>query len=262
MLLLKKYFIVLLVLSSVFATCAVAKPLKYNRVLFIGNSFTYYNNSLHTHVGNMLRSVNLYQTGKTRLRALTLSGSRLIEHKAAIKSLVTNSLKPWDLVIMHGHSSSFMTEKKSKNYQKNVIKITKYLIKNDIQPALLMTWAYKNKQDMLKNLSLGYTQLAKKTKSIVVPAGLAFDIVNKNYKDINLYSPDILSFKGGEPIYRKDIKHPSVAGTYLVACIVYTIVTGNSPQNLPYYASLEVKTAKLLQKIAYETTKNYQTNLR
>lgn len=224
----------------------------YNRILFVGNSFTYYNNNLHTHLGNLLRSNQQYYRGVTRLRSATLSGSKLIENWFTIKSLVRNANKKWDLVIMHGHSSSFMTAEKTEEYRKNVKKISKYLEGKNIKTGLLMTWAYKNKPEMLANLKSGYTRLAKETNSLLIPAGIAFAKVQKLHPNIELYSKDILNYIDGEPVYKKDIKHPSVAGTYLTACLVYSLITEQSAYQLPYHYTLDIKTAHILQNIAYE----------
>ena len=52
------------------------------KILFVGNSFTYYNDGLHKHYGNLLRAANLHQPNRNKLRMMTYSGSGLWEHGA------------------------------------------------------------------------------------------------------------------------------------------------------------------------------------
>ena len=43
------------------------------KILFVGNSFTYYNDGLHMQYGNLLRAANLYEEGRNELRMMTYS---------------------------------------------------------------------------------------------------------------------------------------------------------------------------------------------
>lgn len=61
----KRHFlrVLLLFACTLFTACvtqgddkAVHKPI--NKVLFVGNSLSYFNNGLHNHVGNLLRASN------------------------------------------------------------------------------------------------------------------------------------------------------------------------------------------------------------
>lgn len=65
--------------------------------------------------------------------------------------------------------------------------------------------------------------------------------------------PDILGVKDGKVSFKKTWKHPSPAGSYLAACVLY----GESAEGNPYQSSLSDDTAKKLQKIAWETVNNF-----
>ena len=78
------------------------------KILFVGNSFTYFNDGLHMHYGNLLRAANLYEEGRNELRMMTYSGSGLWEHAAALGSAVTNDR--WDAVVMHDYSNGPLTQ--------------------------------------------------------------------------------------------------------------------------------------------------------
>lgn len=58
-------------------------------------------------------------------------------------------------------------------------------------------------------------------------------------------------------LYKKDIKHPSLAGTYLAACMFYAAFYQQSPIGLPYTADLSHADATILQRVAWETLVSY-----
>ena len=67
--------------------CAEADTLpetEPRNVLFIGNSFTYYNNSLHNHYRALLKSGRPEVAKGGRGRIMTISGGRLPEHRAGL----------------------------------------------------------------------------------------------------------------------------------------------------------------------------------
>ena len=231
------------------------------RILFVGNSFTYFNNSLHSHLGSLLRADGRYIAGKTRLRAMTISGSTLLEHAGGMLSMVQDG--QWDRVILQGHSTAFSSKKKSRVFRETARKFARHIRKQGAEPVFFMTWAYQNKPEMIKAIRAGYIDVANDRNALLVPVGLAFAEVNKNFPDINLYTADILKFRTGkdsntgEIIYKKDIKHPSVAGSYLAACVFYAALFHQSPVGSVYTAGLEREQASILQRVAAQTVQEF-----
>ena len=58
-------------------------------------------------------------------------------------------------------------------------------------------------------------------------------------------------------LHAADKRHPSVAGTYLVSCVVFAALTGKSPDGNSYLAGIDAPTAKFLQEVAWETVQDY-----
>jgi hypothetical protein len=61
-----------------------------------------------------------------------------------------------------------------------------------------------------------------------------------------------------------DGTHPSLLGTYLAACVVFSSITNKSPQDIEYnyYGSINDADKEFLQRIAHETVENfYDINL-
>jgi hypothetical protein len=61
-------------------------------------------------------------------------------------------------------------------------------------------------------------------------------------------------------LYKKDIKHPSIAGTYLAACMFYAAFYQQSPVGLAYTAGLTPEQATILQQVAWTTLVEYSRN--
>lgn len=231
-----------------------AQPETPTRVLFVGNSFTFYNDGLHNHVGNLLRASGTYAEQGIRLRALTLSGGRLAEHAGGIASVVQPDT--WDLVVMHGHSTAMDDADTAGEFGQAARVISRYLRDNGAEPAFLMTWPYLNRPQMLGNLKQGYNDVGRLLDALVIPAGEAFARINREHPEINLYQQDLLRYEGDQPVYREDIKHPNTAGTYLTAAVVVAAVFGESPVGNPWRADIAPETAAILQQVAWETAQN------
>ena len=251
----------LLLIGQVQALAPVVKQIDPpDKILFVGNSFTYYNDNLHSHLRNLMRAGKLNKQGVTRVRSLTLSGGHLHEHVGALRQHVVKDA--FDLVVMHGHSTAFQKKSTAERFDKVAKLLALALREQGTEPAFLMTWAYKDRPGMLKKIARGYTKTGNKLEALVIPAGNAFELARKKHPEIELYSPDIRSFDtdsdGSISIsYKKDVKHPSSAGTYLTACTAYAALFQKSPVGLPYHSDLSVETAKQLQQIAWETVADY-----
>jgi hypothetical protein len=232
---------------------------KAQKLLFVGNSFTYYNNSLHHHVRNLLIAAGKFEPGNTSLRAMTISGSGLAEHLPGVTAMVNRS--DWDLVIMHGYSNGPVGLESAVKFEQAAREISAVVRKAGAEPAFLMTWAYKDNPEMGPKLGMAYSAIGEELGAHVVPVGLAFDRANRELTDIELYSPDIQGFSGsGEELvitYQDVIKHPSRAGTYLAACVVYASLFGASPEGLVYGADLPQNDVRRLQRLAWEVVSDY-----
>ncbi len=231
------------------------------RILFVGNSFTYYNNSLHSHLRNLLKAAGIYKEGKTRLRAMTISGSKLVEHAGGIASMVKPDL--WDLVVLHGHSMEPLQKSTAQPFIKVAGLFSKYIRENGAEPVFFMTWAYSGRPEMLQPLAKNYTKLANKLDALVVPVGIAFAKAQRDYPNIELYARDLLKYEAAPrnitatPVYQDEVKHPSLAGTYLAACVFYAALFRQSPVGLAYRAGLDRAEATSLQQVSLDTVEAF-----
>jgi hypothetical protein len=229
-----------------------AKP---ESILWVGNSFFYFNNSMHGHFGQLVSAAGASVRGTSS----TVSGSGLDWHD--MESLMRpdglgrysfvgdNELrfnKPgrqYDTAIMMDCSICPIHKELQSVFHDTVRKHALTLAKTGVRPVLFMSWAYKDRPEMTALLAEQYTRAANANDAIVIPAGLAFAKSIAKRPDLDLYIADK--------------RHPSLAGTYLAASTVYATLYRKSPVGLSYTAGLSPELATFLQTAAWETVQEY-----
>lgn len=224
-------------------------------ILWVGNSFFYYNNSMHNHFGQLVRAAGAGVRGSS----VTISGSGLDWHD--MDSLLRpdglgrysfvgdNEIrfnKPgrqYDTAIMMDCSQCPVHPQLQAAFHAAARKHAQTLAKAGVRPVLFMSWAYKDKPEMTAQLAEQYTVAANANDALVIPAGLAFARAMAKRPDIELYEADK--------------RHPSLAGTYLAACTVYAALYRKTPVGLKYTAGLDPALATLLQTSAWEAVQEY-----
>lgn len=244
----RKYACVFLALCGVmvaanFGQCATSPTVKEitppKNVLIFGNSFSFYNNGMHTFLRNIARE----RAGKDErliYRIITVSGGYLSDAGASFDHAITRQYK-WDTVIFQGNSDEPINPKKKEGFEKAAKELAAKARDNKLQSVFFATWAYPDKPEMTDSLMEAYTKVANETGSMVSPVGLAFAASQKE-------KPEIV-------LIMADKRHPTVAGSYLAACTLYASMMKKSPEGVAYDADLGAPTAAFLQKVAWQTVK-------
>jgi len=246
-------------ISFVFAVSSYSDSTKnISSIMLIGNSFFYYNNSLHNHLGDLYDADPDLDT--PRRRSITINGSSLSWHD--VESYLsneeigsfridsdTNTYEPYeekdiDVVIMMDCSLCPINEERKDSFYKYVKKHSETIRSKGIEPILFMSWPYKNKPEMQQQLEKEFFKASKLNNLRMVPAGQAFLYVNKNFSNINLYT--------------EDLRHPSKEGTYLAALMVFTTLSKKSPVGNSYSMDLDPKVARTLQQVAWDIHKKFE----
>lgn len=207
-------------------------------ILFIGNSFTYYNNSLHNHI-RALRQAGGHEVGT--MRSVTISGARLTAHAPALEAQL--QANPWDAVILQGNSMEAIEEDGVAGFNTAIRHYSKAIAATGADTVLFMTWARTHLPAQTDVLDAAYTAIGNETGAFVVPAGLAFRASADAHPDIVLRM--------------EDHRHPTLAGTYLAACTFYAALFRESPVGSSYTADLDPKTAQTLQQTAWQAVREY-----
>lgn len=250
---------ILCALAAVSASVATAEAPAVRNLLYVGNSFYYYNNSLHGHVNRLLTGV-LPRAERSRYQSysVTISGGHLKWHDvgayldAGIGSSAFNennevvtAAEPFrfDAVMMMDCSRCPYDEATRPVFHQYVKKHAATIRDKGATPFLFMTWAYADKPEMIDVLAREYVQAGKDNAIAVVPVGLAFAKALEQRPDIRLHVADR--------------RHPSLEGTYLAACTVLASVYGRNPTGNSYTAGLTPEIAAYLQQIAWETVRAF-----
>lgn len=212
-------------------------------VLLVGNSFYYYNRSLHNHLRDLVKEADAANEKTYTFRSLTVSGARLGDITGALEEQLKS--RKWDVVIVQGHSTEPMVTnaERYETFRAAARKSVQLIRDAGAKPGLFLTWAYQDRPEMLKPLAEGYVGTANELDAFVVPVGYAFERA--------------LKARPGLTLHYKDKSHPSVAGTYLAACTFYATLYRKSPVGNAYVADLDQETAAYLQGIAWETVKAF-----
>jgi len=231
----------LLLTAPACAQPGIVADVQPRNVLFVGNSFTYYNNSLHNHYRALLKSGRPDVAKGGRGRILAISGGRLPEHRAGLTSMLASTR--WDVVILQGHSIGPISDATNDAFREAAREYVPMIREAGAEPVFFMTWAYTDQPEMTAALDAAYTGIGLETRTRVAPVGLAFAKVTEERPDIELRIADA--------------RHPAVAGTYLAACVFYAVLHRDSPQGIEYDAGLGKDVAAYLQRIAWDTVQQY-----
>ena len=230
---------------------------KEYKVMFIGNSFTYYND-----IDKITESIGKDLGMKITCEKVAVGSHHLYEHaqsddetgKIIEQKLQTNS---YTHVILQEHSTYPVS-----NYTKFLEgatqlkqKINQYQPKADIR--LYETWGFQSMADSYTTsksipdaeqlLFEKYRECANELSLKVHYVGKGFTKAYQEYKNINLYNAE-------------DSKHPSYMGTYLASLIHIASLTGLDVRTCNYNGNANEENATVLKSVAYETVKKYGVN--
>ncbi|MGH8736721.1 MAG: DUF4886 domain-containing protein [Burkholderiales bacterium] len=223
------------------------------RVLFVGNSYFYYGDSLHNHVRRMAMAADPGLEKKLHYKSATIGGAGLDEHDIdwLTKPGQIGVKRPFQLVILQGASSEPLSEKGRERFRETVIRFKKLIAERGGKTALYMNHVYvkPNKKASPENIRLTedlYVSVGNEVGALVIPVGLAFEEAYRRRPDMKL-----------QQAY--DGSHPTLIGTYLAACTVYASIYGKSPvgNSYDYFGKIDKDTAAFLQQVAEDTVKKF-----
>jgi len=227
--------------------------------LYVGNSFFYYNNSMHGHVGAMTRAADPANKTAYRSTSVTISGSGFDWHDLEsyfrpnavgrysfdeANNIVFNKVdKLFDVAIMMDCSQCPIHPQLKPVFFDFARKGADTARRHGAKPVFFMSWAYADKPEMTAQLAEAYTAAGNDNDAFVIPAGLAFARSVAQRPDLNLYVADK--------------RHPSLFGTYLAAATIYAALYRQTPVGNAYTAGIDPGTARFLQTVAWETVQDY-----
>ncbi len=222
------------------------------KVLFIGNSYTYVNN-LPQLLSDLASSAN----DSVSFDSNTPGGSNFQSHTVNSTTMQKISSQNWDYVVLQAQSQEPAADPTT--VQNNTYPFAKILndsIKSNnfcTETVFYMTWGRKNGDaavcptytpvctfdGMQNRLRSSYLEMADSNLATTAPVGMAFKYCRQQFPSIDLYQPDE--------------SHPSLEGSYLAACVFYSVLFQKSPIGLSFISTLTSTDATSLQNIAHQT---------
>ncbi|WP_319498261.1 DUF4886 domain-containing protein [uncultured Cohaesibacter sp.] len=215
-------------------------------IALYGNSYTHYNNNLNTRLRDLTRSLLPDNAKGYSFRGITISSATLGWHLPNLE--FQNGLKHWDAVIFQGNSTEPISSKQEvrQAFDASATQMSKIAHESGSRVIYFMTWAAKDKPEQTEELEKAYYDVAAKTGGHMAPVGLAFANARETHPEIELY------FVDG--------KHPSLAGTYLAACVFFATLYDQSPIGgaIPIGSDMSADVAQALQAVAWDTVKAFR----
>ncbi len=248
----KQCLLTLLLISGCLQTKA---QFKKRSALFIGNSYTYFNN-----LPQLVEQFALANGDSLLVDSYAPGGYTFNNHFNDANCLAKIYSRDWDFVILQAQSQepSFSPAQVNAQTLPYALKLDS-VIKHNYpcsQTVFFETWGRKygdasncaayppvcTYTGMQNRLKQSYTLFANLTSGVVAPAGEAFRESILQYPNLELY--------------QADQSHPSLEGSYLSAAVLYETLFQKSVLSNTFISTVNSTTASLLQNIAHQVVRD------
>lgn len=234
-------------------------------VLFIGNSYTYYNDMPNA----IFEKIAVAEGYKIEVTAITKGAHKLSmfadpsdECGAKVEEALCGE-KKYDFVVLQEQSVRPASEN-ADDFYKAVRNLAERIRKTGATPVLYATWGRKTGSDTLDKygwtnevmtwkLAAGYQAISDELNIPVAHVGLAFYDVYTAENEIELYDADKT--------------HPSYAGSYLAASALFSVMFDADPTDIEFEGELSQGDKEILlaaaKRAVYKTPpipEEYKTN--
>jgi hypothetical protein len=235
-----KIYKAVFILCLIFAACVQdneylddAIDLETKKILFIGNSYTFYHN-----MPAMTKRMALSVGDTMFYEQYTIPGAYLWQHANSVFLDQLIKKENWNYVTIQSQSRESALDQEHFNTKvyPNALTLVNQIRDNNSnsKPLFYMTWGYENGYTPLCNdlpymcnfesmndkIEERYTYFGSSTNSSVSPCGKVWKALRNEYPNINLYDDDG--------------NHPSRLGSYVAACCFYTMIFEKDPTLLSY----------------------------
>lgn len=218
--------------------------------LFLGNSYTAYNN-----LPMMVSTIATSQGNTLTYDSNTPGGYTLNGHSTNATSIAKINSANWDYVILQEQSQipSFPQPQVATDCYPYADSLNRIIKENDSCTVTMfyMTWGRKNGDatncpgwppvctydGMQAQLRESYVNMMNFHNAELGPVGAAWKYTRDNNPGIELYTPDN--------------SHPSIHGSYLAACVFYAAIFEDSPIGSAHPGTITAADALILQQNAH-----------
>jgi hypothetical protein len=224
------------------ASCSPFTHAPCVRVLFLGNSYTYVND-----LPAVFRDLARAGGQNVETSMVANGGETLATHAASPASVNAISGSRWQFVVLQEQSEIPSLEADRQGQMYPAARVLVGIVRTaGATPILLQTWAHRDGWPdygldygaMQAAVNQGYGAIGAELGVAVAPAGQAWQTVVHQDPSVALW--------------QDDGSHPSAAGTYLVACVLYTRIFGATPVGISATEGLSADLARTLQAAAIQ----------
>jgi hypothetical protein len=229
------------ILTLLAGACSPACGDGCTRVLFIGNSYTFFNDLPGTFARLAQAGGHPVETGMVAEGGWMLSDAL---NSPAVRRTLNNDA--WDYVVLQEQSEmpAFAWSRSDQMYPaaRSLVQLVRDA---GATPLFFVTWAHRagapenglpDYASMQAEINQGYYGIGAELGVRRVTVGYYWSVVRATHPEIELW--------------QEDGSHPTPAGTYLAACVFYVALFSRSPVGLNYSAGLSADEALLLQQAA------------
>ncbi len=204
-------------------------------VLFIGNSFTARNN-----IPGLVAQLAQSRGKQLQHRLISAGGASLRMHwnKGDARKAIQQTR--YDYVVLQEQST--LPIKNPLRMHENIRLFDQEIKASGAKTALYLTWARQNAPETQKAITNSYMAIGEELGAAIVPVGIAWENFIRKHSHPGLHDADK--------------SHPTLAGSYLAACVFFAVLFGESSvataSDLKGLTQAEVE---LLQKTAWATVR-------
>lgn len=220
-------------------------------VLFIGNSHTYVND-----LPGLFSGLSESGGKPVRTDASTFGGYSLEDHTNTQATLDKIAQDSWSFVALQEQSviPTIRYWRYSSMYPASRL-LDSLIQLQGARTAFYMTWGWKyggqhsygdslspdflDYFEMQESVRVAYEEIADELSATLVPVGTGFALARRTDSLVDLWQADYC--------------HATLEGTYLGACVFYSVLHQASPVGLQFCGGLDSATARFCQEIAWQT---------
>jgi hypothetical protein len=177
-------------------------------VLFVGNSFTARND-----VPGLIARLAAARGKTLANRLISTGGASLRTHWNRGEAQEAIAASRFDYVVLQEQTT--LPTKNVTRMHENIRRFNDVINASGARTALYMTWAREHEPQNQQVIADAYTSIGSEIGATVVPVGIAWQ--------------RFLSDRSSPALYDRDGSHPTRAGSYLAACVFFSVLFGESP---------------------------------
>lgn len=224
------------------------------RVLFVGNSLTYFNE-----MPWMLEQVAASLQTKPKLRAhfAGRSGETLRQQWNDTRTMKAIREGKYAYIVLQAQSSEIVrTPDETFEYAR---RLGREIKASGAKTVIFLTWAPRTQREPQAAFTKQYLRLANELHALIAPVGIVWEQV----------------LAKGTELFDASGLHPNLAGSYLIACVFYSVFEGRSPLGATHHFDvhfaipefyrysleherLDDATAEAIQRAAWDAVATYR----